>query len=111
MILQFWDGDSDIKINNVVYDLGISEVLRQYNGVYDEYVFDYTNKTAKVIRRVGVREDGLYVLVKEIVESLPILDFAFVEGVNTITIPSYSANLQVKYVVKNEYTNIFETKI
>lgn len=105
------NGDACIEINDVVYDLGIDEVLRQYEGVYDEYVFDYTNKTAKVIRRIGVREDGLYVLTKEIVESLPVPDFAFVEGINTIVIPSYSANLLVRYVVKNDYTNMFATRV
>ena len=92
--------------------MGISEVLRQYNGVYDEYVFDYTNKTAKVIRRIGVNSNGgLYILSKELVENLLVPNFAFMEGTNTIIIPNYSANLLVKYVIKNDYTNMFATKV
>lgn len=105
------NGDSDIAINDVVYDLGIDEVLRQCEGVYDEYVFDYTNKTAKVIRRIGVRNNRLYVLAKEIVEDLPVPNFAFSEGTNRVTIPSYSANFQIKYVIKNDYTNMFATRV
>lgn len=105
-------GDSDLKINDNVYSLGINEVLRQYEGVYDEYVYNYTEDTAKVIRRIGVNNAGeLYVLTKELIENLSVPDFILKDGENTITIPNYSANMCVTYVVKNDYTNVFATKV
>lgn len=105
-------GDSNIKINDVIYDLGIDEVLRQYEDVYDEYIYNYTENTAKVIRRIGVYENGdLYVMDNEVVESLNVPEFQLVDGVNTILIESYTANMSVTYVVKNDYNNMFATKV
>lgn len=105
-------GDSDLKINDTVYSLGINEVLRQYEGVYDEYVYNYTENIAKVIRRIGVNSAGeLYILDKELVEDLSVPNLTLKDGANTITIPNYSANMCVTYVVKNDYTNVFATKV
>ncbi len=104
-------GDSDVAVNDVVYDLGIDEVLRQCEGVCDEYVYRYKDNTAKVIRRVGVNESGdLYVLDEEMIEDLPVPAFELKEGTNIITILSYGANLSATYVVKNDYTDIFATR-
>lgn len=105
-------GDSDIDISGKIYDLGIDEVLRQYEDVYDEYIYNYTENTAKVIRRIGVSENGdLYVMDNEVVESLNVPEFQLVDGVNTISIESYTANMSVTYVVKNDYNNMFATKV
>lgn len=105
-------GDSNIKINSKVYNLGIEDVLRQYNGVYDEFVYDYKAGTAKVIRRVGITSSGsLYKLSSEKIENLIMPNFELQEGTNTITIPNYSANMEITYIIKNDYTDVFATKV
>lgn len=105
-------GDSNIKINSKVYNLGIEDVLRQYNGVYDEFVYDYKTGTAKVIRRVGITSSGsLYKLSSEKIENLIMPNFELQEGTNTITIPNYSANMEITYIIKNDYTDVFATKV
>ena len=106
------NGNSDIMVNGKIYDLGMDEVLRKYEGVYDEYVYSCIENTAQLIRRIGVNEAGeLYVLENEVVENLQAPEIQLVEGKNNITIPNYIAKLEVTYVVKNEYTNMFATKI
>ncbi len=108
----FTKGNSALFMNDKVYDLGIDEVLRQYNGVCDEYVYDYMENTAKVIRRIGVNGvGGLYVLPKELIEELPVPAFELKEGSNVIMLPNYSANMCIRYVVKNDYTNLLATRV
>ena len=108
----FTNENSAIFINDNVYDLGIDEVLRQYKDVYDEYIYNYTENTAKVIRRVGIDGVGnLYVLPNEIVENISVPNFELKAERNVITIPNYSANMSITYIPKNEYTNIFATRI
>lgn len=108
----FTNGDAAILINDDVYDLEVDEVLRQYEGVYDEYIFNYTENTAKVIRRIGVDGvGGLFVLPNEIVENVSVPNFELKDGENVITILNYSANMLITYVQKNDYTNMFATKI
>lgn len=104
-------GDSKIEINEKIYDLYVDEVLRQYEGVYDEYIYNYTKNTAKIIRRIGVDNSGeLYVLENEIVESITIPNLELNEGKNTISIPNYTANVSITYVAKNDFTNTLATK-
>ena len=45
------NGDSKIIFNEEVYDLGITEVLRQNGQVYDEYILE--DGQAKIIRRIN----------------------------------------------------------
>lgn len=104
-------GDSIIIVtdndnNSITYDLGITEVLRQNGTTRDEYV--WANGVAKVIRRInknGTIKDN------EEIEELGNYNINLSEGTNTIKIKSYSAELYAKYAVKNDYTDIFATKV
>lgn len=108
----FTRGNATILMNDVVYDLGVREVLRQFEGVCDEYVYEYEKGTARVIRRVGVAEDGgLYVLASEVVEDLAVPDFALKEGENVVRLLNDGANMAITYVVKNDLTNVFATRL
>lgn len=108
----FLNSDSTVLVNDVAYDLGIKDVLRQLNGVYDEYVYNYSEGYARVIRRVGVNSSGgLYELSKEVIEELAMPNFELKNGENRITILNYSTNLSASYIAKNDYSNIFATKV
>ena len=109
-------GDSRIQVTNTqigseesttkVYELGVTDVLRQKGDIYDEYVLD--NKQAKVIRRIN--KDGT---VKTVPEEEIIGDYniELLEGTNTITIQNYNAKLKAKFAFKNAYTDVFATKV
>lgn len=104
-------GDSRIIVtdkndNYKIYELGITEVLRQNGEVCDEYILD--NGTAKVIRRIN--DDGT---IKENAqtEELGEYEIKLKDGTNTITIQNYTSKLKAKFAYKNDYTDIFATKV
>lgn len=104
-------GDSRISVtdkdnNETVYELGITDVLRQNGEVYDEYILE--GGQAKVIRRINT--DGT-VKETETTEDLGKLSIPLNEGTNTIKIKNYSAEIGVKYVIKSDYTEAFATKL
>lgn len=104
-------GDSRIKVtdekgNFEIYELGVTEVLRQNGDIYDEYVLQ--DGKAKVIRRIN--KDGT-VKTQEAIEELGEYAIHLKEGTNTLTIKNYSASLKAKYAYKNDYTEIFATKV
>ena len=109
-------GDSKIEVINMpnsneenttkVYELGITEVLRQKENVYDEYVL--SNGVAKVIRRIN--KDGTIKTIPE-EEIIGNFDIELLEGNNIIRIKNYNAKLKAKFAFKNNYTNIFATKV
>lgn len=100
-------GDSRIIINNTdIYELGVSEVLRQNSEVYDEYILE--KGIAKVIRRVN--KSGT-TKTKESVQNLGKFYIKLKEGTNTIAIKNYSAKLSAKFAIKNDYTDVFATKV
>ena len=108
----FANSNSTVMINNTIYDLGISDVLRQLGTVYDEYIYDYKNDYARVIRRIGVNaNDELYVLENEIIEELEVPNFELTSEENTITIINFSANMQATYIAKSDYTDLFVTDV
>ena len=103
--------DSQIELkdkdNNVeIYELGISEVLRQNGEICDEYILQ-ENK-ASVIRRVN--KDGTIKTTEEI-EDLGEFQIDLKEGTNTIKIKNYQARLRARYVAKNEYSDVFVPKV
>lgn len=107
----FPKGDSVIVVtdeneNSVEYDLGITEVLRANDEVYDEYILE--NNFAKVIRRVN--SDGTTKEVEEI-ENIGTYQIDISQGTNTIEIKNYSAKLEIVYVFQNAYTDQFTTQI
>lgn len=89
-----------------IYELGITEVLRQNEEVQDEYVLE--NGQAKIIRRVA--KDGT-TLAEEIVEEIGSYNIPLEAGTNIINIKNYTANIRAKFALKNSYTDIFATKV
>lgn len=99
--------DSNITVtdssNNVTtYDLGVNGVLRANSEVYDEYILK--DNAAKVIRRVN--SDGT-TKITEVVEDLGEMIIYVAEGDNVIRITNYYADMSVKYIPKNNYTEQF----
>lgn len=104
-------GDSRIVVtdkdgNETLYELGILEVLRQNNEVCDEYILE--KGQAKVIKRVN--KSGT-TKAKETIQDLGEYSIELKEGTNTITIKNYSDRLKAKFAIKNDYTEIFATKV
>lgn len=93
-----------------IFDIWLSEPLRDFNGIYDE--LQITDGKTQVIRRIGVNEDlSLYILTNEIIEALPTITLKTFEDDTYIYIKEY-ANLEYigKYIVKNDYNEAFITK-
>lgn len=110
-------GDSSIVVSNsragseeileeIVYELGVMDVLRQSGTVYDEYVLK--DGKAQIIRRIN--KDGS-VKDNEEIEDFGEYLIYLKEGDNTIEIKNYSAQLSAKFAIKNTYTDIFATKV
>lgn len=99
-------GDSRILVNDIQYELGVLDTLRQNGEVYDEFVLE--NGQAKVIRRINT--DGT-VKTEEMAEDLGKLSISLNNGTNIIKILNYSAEIIAKYATKNNYTDIFATKV
>ena len=94
------------KNSDIIYDLGITEVLRQNGDVYDEYVLD--NGKAKIIRRIN--PDGT-IKDTETEEDLGDFNIPLTLGTNIITIKNYSARLMAKFAIQNDLVEIFATKV
>ena len=102
-----YGGDAIITVtdeNGVVtsYDLGITEVLRANSDVYDEYILK--DGVAKIIRRVN--RDGTTKTLQEI-EQLGSMTINVAEGDNIVRIRDFYADISVKYIPKNTYTDQF----
>ena len=100
-------GDSRIVVNNTdIYELGVLEVLRQNSETCDEFILE--NGQAKVIRRVNKSGSTK---AKEKTEYLGELKIKLKDGTNIITIQNYTAKISAKFAFKNNYTEIFATKV
>ena len=103
-------GDSRIVVttatNTTTYELGITEVLRKNGNTYDEYILE--NGEAKVIRRIN--SDGT-IKSNPTTENLGKFSINLGEGTNTITIKNYSATLNARFAIQNDFTDIFATKV
>lgn len=110
-------GDSKIEVSGLngtseettyceVYDLGITEVLRQNTEVCDEYVLK--DGKAKIIRRVNT--DGTS-RATELIEDLGDFSIPLKDVENVIEIKNYTAKMEAKFAIQNDYTNIFATKV
>jgi len=109
-------GNSLIKVydeleeNVRIIDLKVDTVLRQYAGIFDEYILE--DNKAKIIRRVDVDSFGnKYIREKEFIEDLGELNIALKKGTNYIEICDYEVNLKAKYVTINEFTDKFATTV
>ena len=104
-------GDSRIIVtdkdgNKQVYELGVMDVLRQKNNIYDEYILK--DGKAQVIRRIN--KDGS-IKDNEEIENLGEYMIYLKEGTNEIEILNYSAQIRTKFAIKNDYTDVFATKV
>lgn len=110
-------GDSRIVVANyksgseesdsfVTYELGITDVLRQNENVYDEYILK--DGKAQVIRKINA--DGS-IKDNEEVEELGEYVIELREGTNTIEIQNYTARIKAKWAIKSNYTDVFATKV
>lgn len=104
-------GDSRIIVtdkdgNKQVYELGVMDVLRQKNNVYDEYILK--DGKAQVIRRIN--KDGS-IKDNEEVENLGEFMIYLKEGTNEIEIQNYSAQIKAKFAIKSDYTDVFATRV
>lgn len=93
-----------------VYDLEISEELRQSGQYYDEFVIK--DGYAYELRRITFDEQDNIIIVEN-PEPTNKREFSIdlAEGDNIITIYQYDANMYARWVVKNEFTDIFATKV
>lgn len=96
----------DSKENSKEYELGIEDVLRQKEDVYDEYVLK--DGKAQIIRRIN--EDGT-IKAKETIEDLGAFSIELFDGTNTLLIKNYTASLKAKFAIQNDMTNIYASKV
>ena len=96
----------DSKGNSKEYELGIKDVLRQKDDVYDEYVLK--DGKAQIIRRIN--EDGT-IKAKETIENLGAFSIELFNGTNTLSIKNYIAVLKAKFAIQNDMTNIYASKV
>lgn len=97
---------TDSKGNSKEYELGIKDVLRQKDDVYDEYVFK--DGKAQIIRRIN--SDGT-IKAKETIEDLGAFSIELFDGTNTLSIKNYTASLKAKFAIQNDMTNIYASKV
>lgn len=96
----------DSKGNSKEYELGITEPLKQKDGVYDEYVLK--DGKAQIIRRIN--ENGT-IKAKETIEDLGQFSIELFDGTNTLSIKNYTARLKAKFAIQNDMTNIYASKV
>lgn len=96
----------DSKGNSKEYELGIEDVLRQKEDVYDEYVLK--DGKAQIIRRIN--EDGT-IKAKETIEDLGAFSIELFDGTNTLSIKNYTTSLKAKFAIQNDMTNIYASKV
>lgn len=97
---------TDSKGNSKEYELGIEDVLRQKDDVYDEYVLK--DGKAQIIRRIN--SDGT-IKAKETIEDLGAFSIELFDGTNTLSIKNYTASLKAKFAIQNDMTNIYASKV
>lgn len=97
---------TDSKGNSKDYELGIEDVLRQKEDVYDEYVLK--DGKAQIIRRIN--SDGT-IKAKETIEDLGAFSIELFDGTNTLSIKNYTAVLKAKFAIQNDMTNIYASKV
>lgn len=109
--------ENDVIIETTkTIDLKLSEPLRMYSAsIYDEFVYEATveegKSKARVIRRVGVLEDGtFYALGTEVEEDVDIADILVGMGTNIITFnDGHYGQVSATYIQESTFTKLFAT--
>ena len=106
LILKVTSYDEDENAIITKYNFGKIDVLRQLGTVYDEFVLE--KNIAKVIRRIGVTSnDTLYELSEPVEEEIGAFSVLVGKGTNIVELMGYQASMYAKFVVLNDYTEVF----
>ncbi len=106
IIVSASNGETEETTSVDIYELGVTDVLRQNGDIRDEYVLK--NGKAQVIRRIN--KDGTIKAIEEI-EDLGEFFIELKDVENVIEIKNYSAEIEAKYAIQNDYTDIYATKV
>ncbi|MBR4178028.1 MAG: phage tail protein [Bacilli bacterium] len=102
--------DSYLQIDNILYKLDINFLNYMSSTVYDKYIYEEGRQ--KIIRNVGIDSNGnMYELAEPIVENRENLMIE-IKSNSVLTLLSFPlATLTAEYLLQNEYTNEFATKV
>ncbi len=106
IIVSASNGETEETTSVDIYELGVTDVLRQNGSIRDEYVLK--DGKAQVIRRIN--KDGTIKAIEEI-EDLGEFFIELKDVENVIEIKNYSAEIEAKYAIQNDYTDIYATKV
>ena len=106
IIVSASNGETEETTSVNIYELGVTDVLRQNGTTKDEYVLK--DGKAQVIRRIN--KDGTIKAIEEI-EDLGEFFIELKDVENVIEIKNYSAEIEAKYAIQNDYTDIYATKV
>ena len=106
IIVSASNGETEETTSVDIYELGVTDVLRQNGTTKDEYVLK--DGKAQVIRRIN--KDGTIKAIEEI-EDLGEFFIELKDVENVIEIKNYSAEIEAKYAIQNDYTDIYATKV
>lgn len=96
--------------NTKEYIIDDMKNLYQVGTTHD--TFEYLDGKCSIIRRIGINNDGTkYILDTPHVEQLKDLNIEVPEGDYTISVNYNELHLDVEYLTKNEYTDVFATQV
>lgn len=102
--------DNVLLIDDIEYKIDLNFLNYINNEECDEFI--YENGKCKIIRRIGVNEEGnLYLLDKEVIETKEDI-ILNVKKDSTIKLKSFDqVTLETTYLLENEYTDNFVTEV
>lgn len=88
----------------------LSLKIKKKTKIFDE--FTIIDKNAVLIKRIGINEnDEKYVLTNPEYISYGTIEIITVAGLNILEIYKYTPKMIAKYVIQNEYTDLFATRV
>lgn len=101
-----------IKQGNEIYKEYIIDDMKNLYQVETTYdAFEYLDGKCSITRRIGLNDDGTkFILDTPYVEELNDFDIEVPEGDYTISVNYNELHLDVEYLTKNEYTDVFATQ-
>lgn len=88
----------------------LSLKIKKKTKVFDE--FTIIDRNAVLIKRIGINElDEKYVLTNPQYISYGTVEIITVAGLNILEVYKYTPKMIAKYVVQNEYTDLFATRV
>ena len=93
------------------YVIDLEEPLRNLGDVCDEFYVSNVDNIAKVIRRIGINQDGsLYVLEDEVEQNVEEIHLILFEGENYIYVKEFqNLKYEIEYAILNDFTKNFAT--